>query len=157
MKRGVIMNKPKSLKGYFGRFITLHVITYLFFGLISMYLFSYEENFATSDAYTHFRSLDSPIVQAAALIQILRGAFFALILYPFYHVIVHSERGWLKLFGLLWGLTLIGAVNATPGSIEGFIYTTASLKEHLLGMPEVTTQMLAFSWLFVYWEKKKSI
>ena len=78
------------------------------------------------------------------------------ILYPFYQIIVHSNGGWLKLFGLLWGLTLIGAVAATPGSIEGMIYTTASLKEHLLGFPEVTLQMLAFSFLFVSWERKKN-
>ena len=37
-------------------------------------------------------------------------------------------------FGVIWGLTCLGAVNATPGSIEGFIYTEVSLKDHLVGM-----------------------
>jgi hypothetical protein len=52
----------------------------------------------------------------------------------------------------MWGLTLIGAVNAGGGSIEGLIYTKTSLASHLIGIPEVTLQMLTFSWLFVTWE-----
>jgi uncharacterized membrane protein len=51
-------------------------------------------------------------------------------------------------------MTCIGAVNATPGSIEGFIYTEVSLKAHLVGMPEVITQALGFSVLFWLWERK---
>jgi hypothetical protein len=44
--------------------------------------------------------------------------------------------------------------SATPGSIEGLIYTNTPLAEHLIGVPEVTIQMLAFSWLFFIWERK---
>jgi len=133
----------------------VHVVTYAVFGLIFMSLFNYDEYFRASEVYRNFRDLDSPIVRAAVLFQVLRGAFLALILYPFYQIFAASRGGWFKLFGLLWGLTLIGAVAATPGSIEGLIYTTASLKEHLLGIPEVTLQMLAFAFLFVAWEKRK--
>ncbi|WP_207644674.1 hypothetical protein [Caloranaerobacter ferrireducens] len=119
-----------------------------------MNIMRYREHFNSSAVYSNFRSLDSPIVRAAALIQILRGAFLALVLFPFYKVIIDSKRGWLKLFGVLWGLTLIGAVAATPGSIEGLIYTKTPLIEHLLGLPEVTVQMLVFSWLFFTWERR---
>ena len=119
-----------------------------------MNIMGYREHFNSSVVYSNFRSLDSPIVRVAALIQILRGAFLALVLFPFYKVIVDSKRGWLKLFGVLWGLTLIGAVAATPGSIEGLIYTKTPLIEHLIGLPEVTVQMLVFSWLFYKWERR---
>src|SRR6056297_1630225 len=133
----------KKLLGYVGRFTLLHVITY-----------TVAEVFETSQVFAHFRSVDSPIMQAAPFLQIIRGAFFAFILYPFYEVIVNHKRGWLVLFGVLWGLTYIGSVEATLGSIEGLIYTKVTLVEHFVGTPEVTIQMLVFSWLFVKWEKR---
>ena len=140
--------------GYLGRFSLVHVVTYLVAGLIFMNLMGYREQFSSSEVYSNFRSLDSAIVRAAPLIQILRGAFLALVLFPFSNVIINSKRGWLKLFGVLWGLTLIGAVAATPGSIEGLIYTKTAIIDHLLGLPEVTFQMLIFSWLFFVWERR---
>ena len=144
----------KKLLGYVGRFTLLHVVTYTVAGVIFMNLFNYAEVFQTSEVFAHFRSIESPIMQAVPFLQIIRGIIFALILYPFYEVIVNHKRGWLILFGVLWGLTYLGSVEATLGSIEGMIYTKASLAEHLVGMPEVTIQMLVFSWLFVKWEKR---
>mgnify|MGYP000084753845 CR=1 FL=1 len=144
----------KKLLGYIGRFTLLHVITYTVAGVIFMNLFNYAEVFQTSEVFAHFRSIESPIMQAVPFLQIIRGAIFALILYPFYEVIVNHKRGWLILFSVLWGLTYLGSVEATLGSIEGMIYTKASLAEHLVGTPEVTIQMLVFAWLFVKWEKR---
>ncbi|NMB95230.1 MAG: hypothetical protein GYA02_01245 [Clostridiaceae bacterium] len=119
-----------------------------------MTLMGYESEFAQNQSFAHFRPMDSPIVRAAVLFQFIRGAMFALILYPFREIITSGKYGWLILFGVIWGLTCLGAVNATPGSIEGFIYTEVSLKDHLVGMPEVITQALAFSGLFWWWERK---
>lgn len=155
LERVIILYKSR-ISGYVGRFSLVHVITYVIAGLIFMKLQNYSSAFTSSHQFANFRSLDSPIVQASALFQFLRGSFFALLLYPFYNTIVNSKRGWLILFGVLWGFTLIGSVSATPGSIEGLIYTNTSLSEHLIGMPEVTIQMLAFSWLFFIWERKVS-
>jgi hypothetical protein len=149
----IIMTKKKLL-GYVGRFSLVHVITYVIIGMIFMKLQNYTSVFKTSAQFANYRPTNSPIVRATALIEILRGSFFALILYPFYNTIVKSKHGWLMLFGVLYGLTLIGSVAATPGSIEGFIYTKTTLSEHLIGIPEVTVQMLAFSWLFFIWERK---
>lgn len=144
----------RKILGYLGRFSLVHVITYVIVGIIFMKLQDYTSVFTSSHQFANFRSLNSPIVRASALFQFLRGSFFALLLYPFYDTIVKSKRGWLLLFGVLWGFTLIGAVSAAPGSIEGLIYTNTTLKEHLIGIPEVTIQMLAFSWLFFIWERK---
>jgi len=60
------------------------------------------------------------------------------------------------LFSLLFGLTCLGAINASPGSIEGMIYTKMSLEEHLVGYPEVIVQSLGISVVFWLWERKKS-
>ena len=146
----------KKLLGYIARFTLLHVITYTVAGVIFMNLFNYAEVFETSQAFSHFRSIESPIMQAAPFLQFIRGAIFALILYPFYEIIVSHKKGWLILFGVLWGFTYLGSVEATLGSIEGMIYTKATLAEHLVGTPEVTIQMLVFSWLFVKWEKRSN-
>jgi len=144
----------KHFWGYVGRYSLVHVVVYLIMGLIFMTLQNYTEAFSTMESFANFRSMDSPIVQMAPLFQIFRGAFFAFILAPFYEVFMETKYGWVKLFFLLWGLTFIGSIAATTGSIEGLIYTKTPLKEHLVGLPEVTFQMLAFSWVFVTWEKR---
>jgi hypothetical protein len=146
--------KKKEIFGYIARFSLVHVLTYIAAGVAFMYLQNYAGVFATSKHFANFRPTDSPIVRAAPLLQFLRGSFFAAILYPFYQKIIGSKHGWLMLFAVLWGFTLLGAVSATASSIEGMIYTNATLAEHLLGIPEVTIQMLLFSVLFFLWERK---
>jgi hypothetical protein len=152
------MNKfiKNELIGYVGRFSVVHVLTYVIAGLIFMKLQNYGDVFSKSEIFANFRPLDSPIVRAAALIQFLRGGFFGILLYPFYDTIIKNKHGWLILFSVLWGFTFIGSVSATPGSIEGLIYTKTPLIEHLVGVPEVTIQMLAFSWIFFIWERQVS-
>jgi hypothetical protein len=98
---------------------------------------------------------DSLSVGLAPLAQVLRGALLALAIFPFREVIIGRRFGWLKLFFLLFVLTSIGAVITGPGSIEGFLYTRFSFNP-LIGYPEVALQMLAFSWLFCWWQGKKT-
>lgn len=151
------MKKHNKFWGYFKRYTIVHVVVYLVVGLAFMNLLNYKENFMTDSYFSHFRPLDSPIVRAAILFQILRGGMIALILYPFRDKIVNSKYGWLMLFSVLFGLTCLGAINATPGSIEGFIYTDLSLTAHLIGMPEIIIQSLGISTLFWWWERKKTL
>jgi hypothetical protein len=149
--------KNKTFYGYLKRFTCTHVITYLVCGLLFMNLMGYEREFVSNENFAHFRPLDSPIVRAAMLFQFIRGGMFALILYPFREKIIESRLGWLMLFGVIWGLTCIGAVNTAPGSIEGLIYTDVSLKTHLIGMPEVIFQAISFSILFWLWERRVKV
>lgn len=149
------MNVGKSVSGFLVRFTVTHVVTYTLVGIAFLWLLPYKE-FLLQNTGLAWRPLDSPIVQAAPLFQILRGAFLALIIYPFRGVLVRVQGGWVKLFFLLWGLAVLGAVNAGSGSIEGLIYTQAPLSAHLLWIPEVTVQMALFSWLFVRWEGRKT-
>ena len=146
--------KHKFFYGYLKRFTLIHLLTYLVCGVIFMNLMGYQKEFLNNENFARFRSLDSPIVQASVLFQFLRGVMFAIILYPFREKITKSKFGWLMLFGVLWGMTCLGAVNATSGSIEGLIYTDVSLKAHLIGMPEVITQAAGFSVLFWLWERR---
>ena len=82
---------------------------------------------------------DALSVRLAPLVQIIRGALLGLAIFPSRSVIREGKYGWLKLF---WLLYILG-----PGSIEGFLYTKFSYNP-LVGVPEITLQMLAFSWLF---------
>jgi len=149
------MLKPSKRFVYFTiRFILVHVITYIFIGVVFMNLQNYASAFVTMDAFANFRSLDSTIVRMAPVFQIFRGAFFAFILYPFYNTLIKSDYAWVKMFFLIWGFSLIGSVAPIPGSIEGMIYTKMSLVEHLIGIPEVTVQIFVFSWFFVKWENR---
>jgi hypothetical protein len=149
------MLKPTKKFVYFTiRFILVHVISYIFIGVIFMNFQNYASAFITMEQFSNFRSLDSTIVQLAPVFQIFRGAFFAFILYPFYNMIIKSDYAWVKLFFLIWGFSLIGSVAPIPGSIEGMIYTKMSLAEHLIGLPEVTVQIFVFSWFFVKWENR---
>jgi len=149
------MLKPSKRFVYFTiRFILVHVITYIFIGVVFMNLQNYASAFVTMDAFANFRSLDSTIVRMAPVFQIFRGAFFAFILYPFYNTLIKSDYAWVKMFFLIWGFSLIGSVAPIPGSIEGMIYTKMSLAEHLIGIPEVTVQIFVFSWFFVKWENR---
>lgn len=141
--------------GFIRRFTLTHVLTYLIFGLLFLSLSSYFDYFSAHTLLKDYmRPSDSLYVRLAVPIQFLRGILLALALYPFREIIIKSKLGWLKLFGVLWVLTGIGAVIAGPGSIEGFIYTNFGFGNPLIGLPEVTLQMLVFSWLFVRWEQK---
>jgi len=144
-----------SLKGYLFRFSIVHVIIYIFIALIFQNYLNYNEQFTSSVLYNNFRNIDSTIMRFAPLFQLGRGLFLGLIIYPVYNCIIGVKYGWLRLFALLWGLSLIGSVAATPGSIEGFIYTKTPIIEHLLGLPEVTLQTMLFSLIFVSWEKRR--
>lgn len=139
------------------RYIVIHTLTYLVFGIFFMLVSSYFEYFKSDPIFDMvMKPSDSLSVMLAPLAQILRGALLALAIFPFREVFIGSRLGWLKLFFLLFMLTSIGAVITGPGSIEGFLYTRFSFNP-LIGYPEVALQMLAFSWLFCRWQNKRKV
>jgi uncharacterized protein (DUF486 family) len=115
---------------------------------------NYFNTFSQIEKYLDYQLLDVNILRFASLFQIFRGAFFALILFPFYNTIIKSNYAWLKLFLLIWGFSLIGSVAPIPGSIEGLIYTDLSLSQHLIAAVKITIQIFVFSWFFVKWENR---
>jgi hypothetical protein len=144
----------RRLWGYALRFILLHVLTYTAAGIIFYQLQDYAEAFQTMEAFELFRPLDDPFVAAAMPIQIVRGALLALLLYPFYDAFTRRKHGWLLAFGVLYGFTAIGSAIFIPDLVETIVVerTAAHL---VVGVPEITVQMLLFSWLFVAWERRR--
>jgi len=84
------------------RFIAVHTLTYLAFGIFFMLISRYFEYFKSDPVFDLvMKPSDSLSVGLAPLAQVLRGALLAFAIFPFREVIVGRRLGWLKLFFLL--------------------------------------------------------
>lgn len=134
-----------------GRFVLSvavnHVVTYLVAGLIASRALDYPGIFeqpVIRDYYLPYGTVD-PLWSVT--LQVVRGAIFGLVLLPFRALLASSRLGWLWLWLLFLGVGILGTPAAAPDSFEGVLYTRLPLWFHLIGLPEVTLQTLAFSLL----------
>lgn len=144
----------KKIWGYLGRFSIVHLIVYT---LISTAFLIFQDALPASErvALDFFK----PYHQVSLIVicnQLIKGGVMALILYPFYGKLLSSDRGWLILFGAIWGLALLGSVQPMPGSIEGLLYTTTTLAEHIVVLIAGAVQALLFSAILLNWEKRNN-
>lgn len=138
------------LRSYVGRFTFLHVIIYWVVGSLFYQISGYEEALATMEIFELYRPLENfGMVAVVFFGQIFRGAILALLLYPFYDIYMRTERGWLLLFGLLFGLKVLVVVIFIPTAL-------AELLDLAIGIPEIITQTLVFSLLFFAWERRRN-
>lgn len=145
----------KLLKSYIFRFVILHLFTYWIVGGIFYQITNYQEVLESMEIFTLWRPLENlPTVLLIFFGQIFRGVFLALLLYPFFQNYIEKKRGWTLLYLLMVGLTILGSpiflteFVAFKGSIAEFFQSLA------VGIPEIFSQMLVFSLLFFYWQKK---
>jgi len=136
------------------RVISLHMVTYFIFGILSATLFHYKDLFATETMSLLMKPVTSPWVAAGPMLQVIRGLIFALVLWPIRAVILKERYGWFYLWLLFLGLAILGTAGPSLGSTEGIIYTIIPVKQQLIGLPEVILQTLLFSVLLFYWYKK---
>ncbi len=148
----------KRRRDYFFRFILLHVITYTVIGVIFFQLQDYENAFKIQEDFQLFRPMDHPLVVYSMFIQILRGIVLSIMIYPFYDFIINSKQGWLQLFIILFGLTVLGSLVFIPNfihkTVEGSFFQV--ILENIIGLPEIIVQTLLFSWLLTRWEPRDS-
>ncbi len=141
---------PKWLRGYTLRYTLLHVVIYVLVGSLFYEISGYEEALATMEAFALWRDLESIGMVAAVFFgQIFRGAVLALLLYPFYNNYMSGKFGWLKLFGLLFGLKVIPIMFVVPESL------VIMLQEAAVGLPEIIAQTFVFALVFYAWEKRR--
>lgn len=149
-----------SLLGFVARTTVLHVVTYFLFGALFAFYNPFHQGVHTIELFPEyqilFRPMESAWVTGGAILQIIRGPVLMIPLYYYRSVFLGEKNGWLKLFILMAGLTCLGAVVAGPGSLEGYFYTTLPVALHTDGLPEVITQIFAFSYLVTYLESHKS-
>lgn len=138
---------------FFWRITSAHVITYFLAGLMAFFVLDYHALFDTPPFSCFMKPTTSVSVAAGPALQLIRGLIFSIALWPFRDVFLNTKNGWLKLWGLLIGLSILSTTAAGPGSIEGFIYTSIPVKKQIAGYLEVVPQTLFFSLIVCYWYK----
>lgn len=142
----------------FGRFalkvIIVHCLTYFLFGLIMSNLFHYEDLFQREIIRDFMLPLNTRSLLGVAM-QPVRGLLFAVALWPFRRAILQMRHGWLAVWLLFLVFAILSTTSAAPSSIEGMLYTKLPLWYHLIGLPEITLQTLAFSYILVWWDKRE--
>ena len=153
--RELFFPNRQIFKGYIFRFVILHLFSYWIIGSLFYQFSGYKDALESMELFTLWRSLET--LSAVFLIffgQIFRGLFLALLLYPFYQIYITKRRGWTLLYLLMIGLTILGS----PLFLTEFISFKGSFSEILqsiiIGIPEIFSQMLVFSLLFFYWQRK---
>jgi len=153
-------SEPRSLAGFLGRVTLVHFVTYFVFGVIFAFFNPFHPGehviYALPEWEPFFRPITSHLVRAGGLFQLVRGPILALALFPFRRVFLQDRRGWVFLWGLFLALAIVAPSGASPGSIEGFVYTKLPVWLHLAGVPEVILQTLAFSLLVFFWERRRA-
>lgn len=129
----------------------VHTVTYFVAGILAMTLLDYGAIFEDPGFAGFMRSTDEPLVRAGPLFQPLRGVLFGLAFYPLREVLFARPRGWAVIWLLLVVVGIFSTFGPSPGSVEGFVYTTVPVWLHFYGLPEVVLQSLALSWLLHYW------
>lgn len=84
--------------------------------------------------------------------QFLRGFFMGLILSPFIDRILKSKKSFIILFGVIFGVVIVGSVEPQPGTIEGVVYTITNSIEHvftLFGKAVYSIVLILFLKLFM--------
>ncbi len=143
-----------SFARFWARVTACHVVTYFVFGVLAYYLFDYAAVFASETLSCYMRPTTSKWIALGPSLQVFRGLIFAVALWPFRHVFLEGQHGWLKLWGLLVGLSILSTAGAAPGSVEGLIYTQPYWLDQIKGLREVLAQTAAFSYLVVAWHRK---
>ncbi len=141
-------NHQYTFLTFFWRITASHMITYFIMGIIASNLLNYEEVFNNSET---LRSYDSPWLAAGPVLQVFRGLVMALVLWFFKDNFLFQKYGWLKLWALLVGLTVLSTAAAPGGSIEGFIYTTTPFLDQINGYIELIPQIGMFAFLLCSW------
>jgi hypothetical protein len=126
-----------------------HTITYFCMGILAFHFLHYAEMIARP--CSGMRPMTDPLVRAGVLLQPLRGVLFALVFYPLRDRLFGHRHGWLLTGWMLIALGILGTFAASPGSMEGFIYSTVPVLQQMRGWLEIVPQALLLSALLCYW------
>jgi len=144
-----------SFLAFVGKVVVVHTVTYFVFGLIMSSLLDYGSLFRQEVVRDFMRPIESSYVALGPLIQPVRGFLFALPLWPIRRSITENRRGWLILWSIFLVFGILGTPAAAPSSLEGLIYSRLPLWYHLIGLPEIMLQTLAFSLVLLWWDRRQ--
>ncbi|HTY63080.1 MAG TPA: hypothetical protein VMG30_12595 [Acidobacteriota bacterium] len=144
-----MQNSQPRLLSLAAKTAVCHTITYFCMGALAYHFLNYAELIARP--YSGMRPMTDPLMRAGVLFQPLRGVLFALVFYPLRERLFGRAHGWLVMSWMLIGLGILGTFAASPGSMEGLIFTTAPVLLQLRGWLEIVPQALLLSALLCYW------
>lgn len=147
-------NNWKTFLTFALRVIIAHTVSYFIFGLLMSNVFDYGEIFRREIIRDYMLPIDEHNVLIGPFLQPVRGLIFAIGLWPIRGFLIEKKRGWLILWGLLVTIGILSTPAASPGSIEGMLYSRLPMWYHLIGYPEITLQTLFFSIWLVWWERQ---
>ena len=152
MAENIRIKEENSLFTFVWRVCSTHTISYFIAGFFALKVLNYDDLFGIG-ALSFMRATNSAWVTAGIGLQLIRGMFLGLILYPFHSIFVSTNKGWFKFWILTFGLSYILTITASVGSFEGVIYTNIPLKTHLLGLPEIVLYNSLFTAMLWFWYK----
>lgn len=126
-----------------------HTVTYFLMGALAYHFLHYAELIA--QPCSGMKPMSDPMVRGGVLFQPLRAVLFTTVFYPFRDRLFGTKNGWLLMGWMLVALGIFGTFAASPGSTEGFIYSTVAVRQQLLGLLEIIPQALLLSALLCYW------
>ena len=147
-------NNNLKFGSFFWRISSSHIITYFIMGIIAASILNYKEVFENPPLSYLMKPIDSSWVALGPILQIFRGLVFSIVLWFFKDNFLYKRYGWLKLWGLIVGLSVLSTTGPAPGSIEGLIYTKIPILSQLLGYIEVLPQTSFFSLIVYFWYKR---
>ena len=151
------MNTPNNWKTFLLfalKVIIAHMATYFIFGILMSNVFDYGEIFQRPIIRDYMIPIDEHNIVLDPFLQPVRGLIFAIGLWPLRGFLIQKKRGWLTLWGLLVTIGILSTPAASPGSIEGMLYSKLPMWYHLIGYPEIVLQTLVFSIWLIWWERQ---
>lgn len=148
-----MVNNDVKFSTFFWRISSSHMITYFIMGVAALSVLDYKQAFESPPMFYLMKPIDSSSVSLGPVLQILRGLVLSSVLWFFKDNFLYKKYGWLKLWGLVVGLSILSTVGPAPGSIEGMIYTKIPITTQLRGYFEGFPQTLFFSLSVYYWYK----
>src|SRR5512146_1644086 len=126
-------NGWKTFLGFALRIMVAHTLTYFIFGIVMSNLFHYGTLFTLPVIRDYMLPINQHSVLIGPFLQPVRGLIMAVGLWPIRGLLLEKKWGWLTLWGLFLTLGILSTPAASPGSIEGMLYTRLPLWYHLIG------------------------
>ncbi len=146
--------RTREYLGFTWKVVVVHTLTYFLFGLLMATLFDYSRLFTLDVIRDFMRPVRETGIIGMA-VQPLRGVLLAAAFWPLRGLVRQRRHGWLVVWGILALVGVVSPPSAAPGSIEGVVYSRLPLWYHLIGLPEMLLQTLAFSVALAWWDGRE--
>jgi hypothetical protein len=138
------MEKKDCLVKYFWQVTYAHTIAWFIAGVFASKVLNYETLYLSDIASSFMRPVNEPIVALGLSLQIFRGIIIGFVILPLRKVFFEEKHGFLKLAGILVGLSLISTFGPTWGSFDGYIFTKLPVMYHIIAYPEAIIYFTLF-------------